>query len=52
MCEQFGDYADGLDFDEWIVENPWVERLPTDPRNVFYTFQAQDFRPGECGGCI
>ena len=52
MCEQFGDYADGLDFDEWIVENPWVERLPADPRNVFYAFQAQDFRPGECGGCI
>lgn len=52
MCEQFGDYEDGLEFEEWIVENPWVVELPAAPQDVFYAIQAQDFRPGECGGCI
>ena len=52
MHEQFGDYKDGLEFDEWIAENPWVMLLPAAPQDVFYAIQAQDFRPGEYGGCI
>lgn len=50
--EVFEDYEDGLEFDEWIAENPWVAELPAAPQDVFYAIQAQDFRPGECGGCI
>ena len=52
MCEQFGDYEDGLDFEEWIAENEWVMSLPAAPQDVFQAIQAQDFSPGECGGCI
>ena len=50
--EVFEDYEDGLEFDEWVVENPWVAELPAAPQDVFYAIQVQDFRPGECGGCI
>lgn len=51
-AEVFDDYEDGLEFDEWIAENPWAAELPAAPQDIFYAIQAQDFRPGECGGCI
>lgn len=50
--EVFDSYESGLEFDEWIAENSWVAELPAAPQDVFYAIQAQDFRPGECGGCI
>ena len=50
--ETFGSYEDGLEFEEWIVENEWVMSLPAAPQDVFCAIQTQDFRPGECGGCI
>lgn len=50
--EIFEDYEDGLEFDEWIAENPWVAELPAAPQDVYYAIQAQDWRHGECGGCI
>ena len=50
--EQFEDYEDGLEFAEWIAKNEWVMSLPAAPQDVFYAIQTQDFRPGECGGCI
>ena len=52
MCEQFGDYEDGLEFEEWVAENPWVYDLPASLFDIYLAFQAEDFRPGECGGCI
>ena len=52
MCEQFGNYEDGLEFEEWVAENPWVHDLPASLFDIYLAFQAEDFRPGECGGCI
>lgn len=50
--EQFEDYEDGLEFEEWVAENPWVHDLPASLFDIYLAFQAEDFRPGECGGCI
>lgn len=52
MCEQFGNYEDGLEFEEWVADNPWVHDLPASLFDIYLAFQAEDFRPGECGGCI
>lgn len=50
--EEFEDYKDGLEFEEWVAENPWVHDLPASLFDIYLAFQAEDFRPGECGGCI
>lgn len=50
--EVFDSYTAGLQCEEWIAENPWVAELPCSPIDVFYAIQAQDWRHGECGGCI
>lgn len=50
--EVFEDYEDGLEFEEWVAENPWVRDLPASNLDIYLSFQCQDFRPGQCGGCI
>lgn len=50
--EQFEDYEDGLEFEEWIAANPWVYDLPAPLFDIYLAFQAEDWRPGSCGGCI
>lgn len=50
--EVFDSYEDGLQCEDWIAANPWVQKLPASPIDVFYAIQAQDWRHGECGGCI
>lgn len=50
--EVFESYTDGLDCEDWIAANGWVHSLPAYPTDVYYAFQAQDWRHGECGGCI
>ena len=46
-------YTDGLGKDEWIKENAgWLKNIPADPKDIFDAFNAEDFRAGECGGCI
>lgn len=50
--EQFEDYEDSLEFEEWVATNPWVHDLPAPLFDIYLAFQAEDFRPGECGGCI
>ena len=50
--EVFEDYEDGLEFEEWLVENPWVRDLPAPDLDIFVAFSYEDFRPGQCGGCI
>ena len=54
--EEFEDYEDGLKCDEWVKENKdWLENVTEDEelwREIFEAFQAEDFRPGQCGGCI
>ena len=50
--EQFEDYEDGLEFEEWVAENPWVHDLPASLFDIYLAFPAEDFRPGEREGCI
>ena len=50
--ETFEDYEDGLEFEEWVAANPWVHDLPAPSLDIYLAFQSEDFRPGECGGCI
>lgn len=50
--EVFEDYDDGLDYEDWVAQNPWVLNLPTDAFSIFLAFQAEDWRHGSCGGCI
>ena len=50
--EKTDEYTDGLMADQWIQENEWVEELPADPYEIFKAFQENDWRYGECGGCL
>lgn len=54
--EEFEDYQDGLECDEWIWGNlDWLEEISTERKvleEIYAAFQAEDWRPGECGGCI
>lgn len=52
MCEQFGDYEDGLEYEEWLAENPWVRDLPAPSFDIYLAFQFEDWRHNSCGGCI
>lgn len=54
--EVFEDYQDGMECDEWIGHNKyWLDNISTDQtiqEQLFYEFQASDWRYGSCGGCI
>lgn len=54
--EEWEEYEDGLREDEWIRENiDWLMDLPIPAeyyKHVFIAFQKEDFRTGQCGGCI
>lgn len=54
--EVFEDYEDGLEEDEWIEENDyWLCNITNDrslKREIFRAIQKNDFRSGQCGGCI
>lgn len=50
--EVFEDYEDGLEFDEWLIENSWVQKVPALALDIFLAFQDEDWRYGQCGGCI
>lgn len=54
--EMFEDYDDGLECEEWILENKeWLDNISTDistQRDIFLAINAEDFRSGSCGGCI
>ena len=45
-------YTDGLHYRQWIRQNKWVLKLPAKPHDVYAAFQAADWRPQSCGGCI
>lgn len=54
--EVFEDYEDGLMGEEWIEQNKhWLDII-TDDYNVqteiFFAIAKEDWRYGECGGCI
>lgn len=54
--EVFDDYKDGMNCNEWIKCNKyWLDNISTDndiQEQLFYEFQASDWRHGSCGGCI
>ena len=53
--EEWDEYEDGEGCDEWCDENrEWLATFaPEDEwEEIFLAFQAEDFRPGSCGGCI
>ena len=49
-------YEDGLDIDEWIDQNrEWLEAITLNEEvwdDIFFAFQAEDWRFQECGGCV
>ena len=54
--EEFSDYEDGMGCHDWIAANKgWLDQFcdtEIDFENVYWAFNASDFRPGSCGGCI
>ena len=54
--EVFNSHEDGLFCDEWLEENKyWLEKISTDPFvwvEIYEAINSQDWRYGECGGCI
>ena len=53
--EVFGDYEDGLSCKEWCEEyQEWLSKIAPeqDWNKIFEAFQENDWRYGECGGCI
>ena len=49
-------YENGMKCDEWIEHNKyWLDNISTDhnvQEQLFYKFQASDWRHRSCGGCI
>lgn len=45
-------YSNGLGFENWIEENPWVRKLPASAEEIYQAFKEKDWRHGSCGGCI
>lgn len=50
--EVFEDYEDGLEYEDWLAENPWVRDLPAPSFDIYLAFQSEDWRHNSCGGCI
>jgi len=54
--EVFDSYEEGLFYDEWLEENKeWLNKISTDPSiqaEIYEAINSQDWRYGECGGCI
>ena len=54
--EIWNSYEDGLDCEDWIEENQnWLNKITTDHSvqvDIYYAINSQDWRYGECGGCI
>lgn len=51
--EEWETYSDGLSFSAWEKQNAyWINNLPADNKEIFKAFQLNDWRHGECGGCI
>lgn len=54
--EEFEEYEDGEEEEDWIESNKQYLREVTEDETqwplIYKAFQAEDFREGECGGCI
>ena len=52
---EWDDYYDGLECVAWIQANPWISKICenySEMKTLFQTIQAEDWRHGQCGGCI
>lgn len=48
------EYEDGLEVQQWILENPWIETIcdtEEEKIDLFYEISVSDWRHGSCGGC-
>lgn len=56
FSEFFEYYVDGLECDEWIMENKyWLDTITEDydtQVEIFNAINVEDWRTGSCGGCI
>lgn len=54
--EKWDSYKDGLFCDEWLKENKeWLDKISTNSivqKEIYTAINSQDWRYGECGGCI
>lgn len=54
--EYFEDYTEGLEASEWIDKNKdWLINISDNEEDwylIYDAFQTNDWRYGECGGCI
>ena len=53
--EEWSSYTDGLPVDEWCEKYGfWLETIAPKEEweSIYSAFQAEDWRPGSCGGCI
>ena len=54
--EIWSSYEDGMNCQDWISFNKdWLNNISIDEaiqEQLFYEFQASDWRHGSCGGCI
>lgn len=52
----FDYYVDGIDCEDWIVENDWwldrITEYVKIHREIFHAINECDWRYGSCGGCI
>lgn len=38
----FVDGADDLDYNEWIIKNPWITDIPVDPYDLYCALRAEE----------
>lgn len=53
--DDWDEYEDGMECHEWCDEHrEWLSGIAPEEEweLIFGAFQADDFRPGSCGGCI
>ena len=54
--EVWESYSDGLSVTEWIdINKYWLQKITVDTaeqEEIYMAFQENDWRHGECGGCI
>lgn len=54
--EKWDSYEDGLECKDWIENNKyWLDEITSIysiQKEIYYAINSQDWRYGECGGCI
>lgn len=48
-------YYDGLEVEDWIENNSWINKIcdaKTEKEELYKAINNEDWREGSCGGCI